>query len=71
LKAVNIMAVPKQRQNKSRRDRRRGGQKKLKTQQTIKCSNCGMPVVTHRACSHCGFYKGKQVVEGKNLKLKK
>ncbi len=64
------MAVPKQRQNKSRRDRRRGGQKKLKIQQTIKCSNCNMPTMPHKVCSHCGFYKGKQVVTGKNLKNK-
>ncbi len=68
---TNSMAVPKKRQNKSRRDRRRGGQKKLKTQETTKCSNCSMPIATHKACSYCGFYKGEQVVKGTNLKLKK
>ena len=64
------MAVPKQRQNKSRRDRRRGGQKKLETVVTIKCSNCNMPIKPHRACSYCGFYKGVQVISGTDLKNK-
>jgi len=65
------MAVPKQRHNKSRRDRRRGGQKKLETQQVVKCSNCNMPAMPHRACAHCGFYKGKQVIAGTDLKKSK
>ncbi len=62
------MAVPKQRHNKSRRDRRRGGQRKLEAQQVVKCSNCSMPTMPHRACAHCGFYKGKQVIPGVDLK---
>jgi len=64
------MAVPKQRQNKSRRDRRRAGQKKLTIQKVIKCSNCDMPIKPHKACSYCGFYKGEQVVIGSELKSK-
>jgi len=64
------MAVPKQRHNKSRRDRRRGGQKKLEAQQVAKCSNCEKPSLLHHACPHCGFYKGKQVVKGTDLKTK-
>jgi large subunit ribosomal protein L32 len=64
------MAVPKQRQNKSRRDRRRGGQKKLEVEKTIKCLNCKMPIKTHKACSYCGFYKGKQVIAGSDLRTK-
>ncbi len=65
------MAVPKQRQTKSRRDRRRGGQKKLETKLVVKCSNCGMPSLPHHACSHCGFYKGEQVIKGTDLKKNK
>ncbi|MFW5884977.1 MAG: 50S ribosomal protein L32 [Patescibacteria group bacterium] len=56
------MAVPKQRQNKSRRDRRRGGQRKLSKVQMAYCSNCSMPVLPHRVCENCGFYAGKQVI---------
>jgi len=62
------MAVPKQRHTKSRRDIRRGGQKKVEAKQVVKCSNCGMPIMPHKACSYCGFYKGKQVINGTNLK---
>ncbi|MFO7807291.1 MAG: 50S ribosomal protein L32 [Candidatus Moraniibacteriota bacterium] len=59
------MAVPKQRQNKSRRDRRRGGQMRLKEVKAVFCSNCSMPILPHRVCSHCGFYAGKQVITPK------
>ena len=26
------------------------------------CSNCGEPVLSHRVCPSCGFYKGAKVV---------
>jgi len=65
------MAVPKQRHTKSRRDRRRGGQRKLETKQVTLCSNCNMPCLPHHACAQCGFYKGEQVVKGINLKKNK
>jgi large subunit ribosomal protein L32 len=28
----------------------------------VKCSNCGEYNLTHRVCSACGYYNGKQVV---------
>ncbi|MDZ7611277.1 MAG: 50S ribosomal protein L32 [Candidatus Moranbacteria bacterium] len=64
------MAVPKQRQNKSRRDRRRGGQERLKKVNVVYCGNCSMPVLPHRVCSHCGFYAGKQAMVPKVKKSK-
>ena len=27
------------------------------------CPNCHEPKVPHRACAHCGQYKGRDVVE--------
>ena len=27
------------------------------------CSNCGAPLAPHRACTKCGYYKGKEVVD--------
>ncbi|MGH7870985.1 MAG: 50S ribosomal protein L32, partial [Candidatus Binatia bacterium] len=27
------------------------------------CSNCGETVLPHRACSHCGFYRGRAVIQ--------
>ncbi len=55
------MAVPKQRHNKSRKNRRRGGQSgsKIVKPSLVKCSNCGAMILPHRICPQCGFYKGK------------
>ena len=27
------------------------------------CSNCGETVLPHRACAHCGFYRGRAVLQ--------
>jgi large subunit ribosomal protein L32 len=27
------------------------------------CEQCKKPVVSHRACTSCGFYKGRQVID--------
>ncbi|MCK9611297.1 MAG: 50S ribosomal protein L32 [Bacteroidales bacterium] len=27
------------------------------------CSNCGAPVLYHRVCPECGYYKGKPAIE--------
>lgn len=55
------MAVPKQRQNKSRRNRRRANIS-LKEPQLVKCKKCGKPVLPHTVCEYCGFYKGKEYI---------
>jgi large subunit ribosomal protein L32 len=55
------MAVPKQRHNQSRRDRRRGNIF-IKTPVLIKCPKCGKPVLPHTVCGYCGFYKGKELI---------
>jgi large subunit ribosomal protein L32 len=34
----------------------------------IVCPNCGELTLAHRACSNCGFYKGKQVLTIKDKK---
>ncbi len=56
------MAVPKQRQNKSRRNRRRNGHKKPKNLALIKCPNCSTMIPPHKVCYNCGYYKGKEVI---------
>ena len=59
------MGVPKKRTSKSRRDKRRSANNKLKVGvQTNACPNCGAAVMPHRACPACGFYKGRKVIEG-------
>ncbi len=61
------MGVPKKRLSKSRRDRRRAGNNKLKSAvQVIACANCGAPVLPHRVCPACGHYGGKKVAAGKD-----
>jgi large subunit ribosomal protein L32 len=30
---------------------------------TVPCPECGEVMVRHRACPHCGQYRGRQVVE--------
>ena len=56
------MPVPKQRHTKSKRNRRRSHHA-LKKQNIIACPNCGQPVLPHRLCGNCGFYKGRQVID--------
>jgi len=55
------MAVPKQRQNQSRRDRRRGNIY-IKAPNLVLCPKCQKPVLPHTACGYCGFYKGREVI---------
>lgn len=55
------MAVPKQKQNQSRRDRRRGNIF-IKAPNLVKCQKCGKPVLPHTVCAYCGFYKGKEAI---------
>ncbi len=52
------MAVPKQRQNQSRRNRRRANIF-TKTPNLVKCPKCGKSVVPHTICGFCGSYKGR------------
>jgi large subunit ribosomal protein L32 len=56
------MPVPKQRHTKSRRDRRRS-QIKLKSRAITLCPKCKKPVLPHRVCENCGYYKGRQVID--------
>ena len=65
-----IMPVPKQRHNKSRRDRRRVNQK-LNPKNTQKCSKCGAFIMPHRVCPKCGYYKGREVINVLKKKTKK
>lgn len=63
------MAVPKKRRSKSKKRALRS-QFKIEPKGLTKCSNCGALIIPHRACSFCGFYKGKQVVVIKEKQTK-
>ncbi len=58
------MAVPKRRSSSTRRDKRRTNWK-LKKATVSLCPNCMSPKLPHRVCKHCGYYKGKTVIEVK------
>ncbi len=56
------MAHPKRKISKTRRDKRRTHYKAV-APTIATCSNCGAPVLYHRVCNECGYYKGKQAIE--------
>ncbi|MBM3163245.1 MAG: 50S ribosomal protein L32 [Chlorobi bacterium] len=57
------MANPKAKMSKSRRDKRRAQfNARTKAAMTVICPNCGEPTLPHRACRHCGHYRGRAVV---------
>lgn len=35
------------------------------------CSNCKAPVVPHRVCPDCGYYRGRQVITIEDVKERK
>jgi len=58
------MPNPKRRHSKARRDRRRAHDA-LARPATSLCPNCGEVKQPHRACGHCGQYRGRDVIEPK------
>ena len=56
------MAVPKRKQSKARRDKRRSNVWKLAAPTLVKCPQCGELKVPHQVCGRCGYYKGKEVI---------
>ena len=43
----------------------------LKGLPTTKCPDCGTVITRHKACSNCGKYKGRKVVDLEVKALKK
>lgn len=56
------MGVPKQKHTKSRRNKRRGNIF-LKKPNFSACPKCKKPVLSHKACFNCGYYKGREVID--------
>ncbi len=63
------MAVPKRRTSRAKRDQRRANHDKVSAPNVTFCSNCGEAALPHRACSACGFYRGRQVIAAKTDSL--
>ena len=64
-----VMALPKRKFSKSRRDKRRAHWK-INGPQLSACPHCGKLKLSHRICPYCGYYKGRQVIELKEKKEK-
>jgi large subunit ribosomal protein L32 len=58
------MAVPKQKQSKARRDKRRANHK-ISAPTYNECPQCHSPRLPHRVCPECGYYDKRQVIEPK------
>ncbi len=58
------MALPKRRHSRTRGRKRRTGWK-LDAPNVIECENCHQSKLPHHICPHCGYYKGRQVIETK------
>lgn len=56
------MAVPFRRTSKTKKRMRRTHLKKTAAS-TVVCPNCGEALRPHRACTKCGYYKGKEVIK--------
>ena len=54
-------ALPARRISKTRKRLRRTHLKKEAPTITV-CPNCGEALAPHRACTKCGYYKGKDVL---------
>ncbi len=57
------MGVPKHKISKSKTSSQRRINMKMSLPQMVKCPECGGLTQAHRICKHCGYYKGRAVVE--------
>ena len=65
-----IMAVPKGKVSKARRDKRRSSHWKLAAPGLVKCPKCGALHLPHRMCPECGTYNGREVKVVKSVVAK-
>jgi large subunit ribosomal protein L32 len=57
------MPLPKYKQSRSNTRARKANWKgALETPSLVECPSCHEPKMPHRACTKCGFYKGKNVL---------
>ena len=64
------MPNPKRRHSRERGRLRRTFYK-VHAKSLAKCPQCGKDKLPHKVCPHCGYYKGKQVVEIRTLAEKR
>lgn len=62
------MGVPKRKRSRQRRDKRFAN-KGLDVKVVIGCQTCQAPVLPHRVCNGCGYYKGVKVLRTKTERV--
>jgi large subunit ribosomal protein L32 len=60
------MALQTQKRTKSSKKRRAAHFALIKPNLN-KCPKCQKPILPHRVCRFCGFYKGREVIKVKSL----
>ena len=58
---IQLFAVPFRRTSKTKKRMRRTHLKK-EVGALVLCPKCGAAIQPHRACTRCGYYKGKNVL---------
>lgn len=56
------MALPKRKHSQARRDKRRSHWT-LSVTGLTRCPQCAQAIRPHHVCPHCGYYRGRQVIE--------
>jgi large subunit ribosomal protein L32 len=56
------MPLPKRRHSKTR-GRKRRTHYKLAAPTHALCPQCREPKLPHRICPHCGYYKGREIIQ--------
>ncbi len=56
------MAVPKYRTSRAKARARRTHQR-MRVPAITECPHCHEPKLPHRACPHCGYYNGMEIIE--------
>ena len=57
-----LVAVPKNKKSKSKRDMRRTHDK-LKLASIVECPRCHSKKIAHRVCENCGYYDNKEIIK--------
>ncbi len=56
------MPNPKRRHSRARTGKRRAHDRLIAKGASV-CDVCSEVILPHRACKHCGYYKGREVIE--------
>ena len=62
------MAVPTGKTSHKRKSTRRSAAYTIEAPALTTCPNCGALTASHKACTTCGYYKGRQVVVKEDAK---